>query len=493
MHDMTPRAPQNRSLIWSDNVLDLHDALLSLKLPDALYIVGGAVRDAYLQRPVKDLDLATPGDAIQIARQMTNLLRGDIFVMDAERGVARVLVDTPEGRLTIDVARFRGDTLLDDLLGRDFTLNAMAVDVQGDLSQLIDPLGGEQDVLAKVVRRCTEDSLADDPIRSIRAVRQGVQLGFRLEPETIRDVRRYGAQISETSAERVRDEFFKLLALPDVRKALRVLMQLGLLATILPEVAPLPEIRLDNGLDGWSYTLEVVQKLSNILTIISYQRSDNSAATFQYGLLAMQLDRFRAQLNEDLGIAWPGERSHRALLMLGALLHRIPDAEAEQRAETASKRAHALRLSNPEKKRIHGMIAHYQDAQTLDYEDVLALHRYWYPLQERGIDALLLALAVYLAQAGTELEQDAWLVQVDRAQAMLDAYYTRHADIVSPTLLMNGQDLMEALDVEGGPIIGDLLRVLREGQVTGTITSREDALTAARAYLRDVDAMRPPT
>lgn len=102
-------------LAWTDFVLDLRDFLIDKQVNTPLYIVGGAVRDAYLRGAIKDIDIAVDGDAIQIARQIADWFDGDIFVMDKERGVARVFVDTPDGQVSMDFARFRGDTLDDDL------------------------------------------------------------------------------------------------------------------------------------------------------------------------------------------------------------------------------------------------------------------------------------------------------------------------------------------------------------------------------------------
>jgi tRNA nucleotidyltransferase (CCA-adding enzyme) len=189
-YDLTPRKPY-RPLRWPDAVLEIAALLADETVP--IYIVGGAVRDAMLGRLVKDLDLATPGDAIAIAKRIANsFLGGALFVMDRERGVARAIIETMYGPLNVDVARFRGeaqDSLLADLRDRDFTLNAMAVDLQGDLSLVIDPLGGEGDIAKKVVRRCRLGVVETDRVRALRAIRQSTQLRFRVEPETLAEVR----------------------------------------------------------------------------------------------------------------------------------------------------------------------------------------------------------------------------------------------------------------------------------------------------------------
>ena len=142
MAELTPHEPY-RPLVWPDVVYDLQDMVADA--PQPVYIVGGAVRDALLHRPVTDIDLAAASGGIALARRLANALHGDFFVLDAERDVGRTLVDTPQGRLIIDVARFRGEDLLADLSDSDFTINEMAVDLKGDLRLLIDPLCGEQD------------------------------------------------------------------------------------------------------------------------------------------------------------------------------------------------------------------------------------------------------------------------------------------------------------------------------------------------------------
>ncbi|GAB5490270.1 MAG: HD domain-containing protein [Phototrophicaceae bacterium] len=481
MSDLTGHKPQFRTLLWSDNVLDIQEALIGLNLTVPLYIIGGAVRDAFLHFPVKDIDLATPTDSIKVARKIANAFDGDIFVMDAERGVARVLVDTDEGKLTLDIANFRGDTLMDDIIGRDFTINAMAVDMLGDLQLLIDPLDGETDAMQKVVRRCSEVSIADDPIRALRAVRQSTHLKFRIEPETLKDIHAHGAKLLETSPERVRDEFFKILGLKRSSVALKVVHALGLLRLILPEITALEgkELPDPHVFDGFKQAMETVENLVGIMNTISYRRSDSTAASFAYGMLAMQLDRYRTELNEHLALSYPNERTHSALLVLAGLLHRVDNAHL-----VIAKVADDLRLSNPEKKYLMATVAHYAITQTIDYNSALDVHRFWFPLGDKGIDAILLGLADYLAMYGNELIQDDWLIQVERALMLFFAYYSQFDTVISPEPLLNGNDLMQELDLDGGRIIGDLLTHLREAQILGEITNRDDALQLAKQYLQ---------
>jgi tRNA nucleotidyltransferase/poly(A) polymerase len=482
MNELEARTPQ-RPLIWPDTVLDICERLVI----DGVYIVGGAVRDAYLHRPIKDLDLALAGDSIRFARHLANEFRGDIFVMDRERGVARVLLNTPDGLLVVDVARFRGHGLLADLRDRDFTLNAMAVAVQ-DPERLIDPLHAERDIAQKLLRQCHADSIATDPIRALRAVRQSVQFNFRIEPETLTAVRQHGSRLRETSEERVRDEFYSLLSLKKTPAALRVADAVGLLQVILPELEPLHGLAQSppHQFDVWQHTLLTVEKLARIIEAVSPSRTDNTVAAFDLAMLVIQLDRYRSYLHTHLAQTWPNERPHQTLLALAALLHNIGkpgEAYVERSVKKAAACAARLRLSSDEIQRLTTIIHNYR--RVLDTNDwtPLTLHRFWYSLKEAGIDVCLLALADHLATVGTYLEQDAWLMLVERVLKLLAAYFDQYATIVEPPALVNGNQLMEHLDLPPGPLIGKLLQAIREAQVTGEVTTAEEAFALAEKQL----------
>jgi tRNA nucleotidyltransferase/poly(A) polymerase len=473
--DPTPRAPQC-PLLWSETVIDLQDFLVDVAIP--VYIVGGAVRDAYLHRPLKDIDLATPADSIKLARQIANRLHGDIFVLDDERGVGRVLVNMPEGKLTLDVARFRGADLLADLADRDFTINAMGVDARADLGKLIDPLNGEQDLLAKLLRRCSPHAISDDPIRTLRAVRQSVQLRLRIEAQTLGDIRAGARHLLDVSPERIRDEVVNILSLPTPAAALRIADTMGLLEYVIPETRRLHDIQVGN-VDGWQHALAMIEHLTTILSVISPQRTEFSTTSFSTGMLAIQIDRYRPQITTHLRDTWANDRPHQALLVLAALLANA----AESNERLIEERLDALRLSNAEKQWLVTVVKHLTLPAELDVLDKRALHRFWHSLGAAGVDLCLLALADHLARSGAALNQDKWLALVDRIRVLLETYYERYEQIVFPPPLLDGNQLMKLLGIHPGPVVGELLDMIREGQAAGEIQTREKALGAARAYL----------
>ncbi len=489
----------DRILAWHDLVYDLQELLADY--PQPVWLVGGAVRDAFLRQPIKDVDIAVASGGIALARRIANGLRGGFFVLDAERDVGRALLETPTGRLIVDVAGFRGGSLEADLRDRDFTINALAVDLRGDLNAIIDPTGGVSDAFAKVIRRCNPNAVSRDPIRALRAVRQSVQFGCRIEPETLADVRAAAPHLLDTSIERVRDELFRLLALEKPASALRIADRLGLLTRIIPELDPLHDLRQNaaHAHDAWNHTLAVVDALGDLLTVVSPRRTDDTAAQFNLGMVAVALDRYRSRLQAHFNQPWADERPARAVLMLAALLHDIgkgivppvPDEHGQPRfrdhaavgADAAAARLEALHLSNAERERIVTLIR-YHMGSALWLEDLtpLAIYRYWKTLGEGGIDLVFLTMADYLGAVGVRLEQDVWLRLVENAQTLLRAWYEQRDQLVAPPALLDGRALMKALGLKPGPLVGELLERIREAQVSGQIATPEAALEFARAF-----------
>lgn len=465
-------------LSWTEFVYEL--AALTQKMPNLppLFLVGGAVRDAYLRRPPKaELDIAVDGDAIDVARFVTDAMNGDIYIMDRERDVARVFVKRDGNTIIVDFARFRGETLEADLRDRDFTMNALAADLLGDQALLIDPLGGIADLRAKVLRRCSPQAIANDPIRALRAIRLSAQFGLKIQPDTALDIRRHAAALRRSSPERIRDEFFKLLGLEQAARALRVAAHVGLLEQVL--AVDISELDL---------ALSVVDRLSVILTAISSKRTDHTAASFDLGMLIIQFDRYRAKLQAHLAQVYGNGRSHAELLTLAALLRQHGDALDRQGGPSsldhARSLAELLRLTKDEARKLFLAVKHCRAVIERESWTKLDIHRYWFQLGPSGIDVVLLGAAIVLGSAGSRLKQAEWLKLVERSTDLLDAYFNRYGEIVEPPLLLDGNDVQAALGIAPGPQVGRLLALLREAQVTGEVASadaaREFVLRSAR-------------
>lgn len=218
-----------------------------------LALVGGSVRDALLGRLGNDLDFTTdarPEDVLRIVRPWADSVW--------EVGIAFGTVGSQKDGYQIEVTTYRseaydrtsrkpevsyGRTIEEDLVRRDFTVNAMAVALPQ--KDFIDPHGGLEDLSAQVLRTpgTPEDSFSDDPLRMLRAARFAAQLDFEVAPEVIAAMKAMSERIEIVSAERIRDELNKLLLSTHPRKGLALLVDTGLAERILPE---LPALRLES-------------------------------------------------------------------------------------------------------------------------------------------------------------------------------------------------------------------------------------------------------
>ncbi len=205
------------------------------RFPAGTALVGGAVRDGLLGRLADqpDLDLVVPGDAIALARQLGRRHGGTCVVLDQERSIARLVL---EG-WTIDLARCAGDALTADLGRRDYTVNAIALPLEGaaggsneapDL-RLIDPCGGLADLEARRIVAISEANLLDDPLRLLRGVRLACDLDFAIAPATWELIRRHRQRISAVAGERVLAELERLASSSKGHRGLAQALEAGLI------------------------------------------------------------------------------------------------------------------------------------------------------------------------------------------------------------------------------------------------------------------------
>jgi tRNA nucleotidyltransferase/poly(A) polymerase len=468
-----------------------------------IYLVGGALRDLFLRRPLHDLDFATPRDGRHWARRIADHFDGAYYPLDPERGVGRAIIHHDGHKFVVDVAQFRGETLQDDLRARDFTLNAMALPMSDPEARLIDPLNGLLDLQQKRLRQCAPDAIPSDPARALRAVRQSVAFKLLIEPATRAALRANAPRIAHISAERARDELLTMLGGPRPHVALRALEALGMLKLLVPEAEAMHGVPQSKPhvYDVWEHTLAVVERLEDVLTTISPHRTDETAADSANGLIVYLLDKYRKHLQDHLAQELPNDRALNALLVLAALLHdsgkpatrtvgeagRIHFYRHEMvGARLAEARAEALRLSNDESARLQGIVLHHMRPMMLHAGapevSRRAVYRYWNATGGLvGVDVCILTLADYLGMVGTHLEVPDWLVHLQIVGALLDGYFNRKAEVVAPPPLVSGRELMQALSLAPGPEVGRLLAAITEGQAAGEVMTSQEALQLAQA------------
>ncbi len=492
---------------YSPLIDKVHDVLPGQEI----HLVGGAVRDMLLNRISHDLDFAVPSNGISLSRRVASALNADFMVLDDERDTGRVIITDEHGTRTfLDFATYRGATFEEDLFARDFTINAIAFDIRA--KTLIDPLNGASDLRTKLIRACSSTSLQDDPIRILRAIRQAAAFGFKIDVETRKAMKQAAHLLPNVSPERQRDELFKILEGSKPDASMRALEMLGIFPHLLSELRAMKGVEqtAPHIYDVWEHTLSVLGYLETILSALAPgYNADNTNDLFT-GLLTLRIGRFREQFASHFANSLNTDRSVRAVLFFAALYHDVekPSTKTVEEtgrvrffdhdikgAGTAAKRAQHFNLSNDEVERIQKIIKNHMrfhfftDRLQNDKQEPSrkAIYRFFRESGEAGVDLVLLGLADLRGTQGTTLTQETWTAALDVARILLENYWERPEETVSPPRLLDGNELMKELDIKPGRIVGQLLEAIREGQATGKIETREQAFAFAREQLKEME------
>ena len=470
------------------------------------WLVGGAVRDALLGRESHDIDLAISGDVSRVGPAVAHLLGGAPVPLAAWNIVRVALPSQDEnGRpFLIDISGYHGP-FEDDLRSRDFTVDAMALplerwDSDDRLDAIVDPVGGKADLVRRILRATGDDVFRADPGRMLRGVRLANQLGFRMEPDTARAIRRDAPLLPRVSAERVRDEFLAILAADGARVQLEILDRLDLLCRVIPELEATrncEQPRAHHYWDVWGHLLHCVEYAE----AVTAGHRNNAIYT-----MAPWTAVADAYFGETVGDG----HSRRTTLKLAALLHDIakpqtkaPDAKgrirflghSEQGAEMVEQRLTSLRLSHRVISLVSAMVLRHlrpsQLRQDWEMPSRRAIYRYYRDLGDAAVDTLYLALADFLAARGPELSPERWSNYASWSNyarmiaAVLETGAEPPYQEVHARGLVNGHDLINALNIPQGPLIGTLLERLREAEAVGEVATREDALNLAAGLLAE--------
>lgn len=243
------------------------------------YVVGGYVRDIFLCRPSKDIDVVTVGSGIALAEQVAKKI-GRKASLSVFKNFGTALIKTREFELEFVGARkesythdsrkpiVENGTLEDDQNRRDFTINALAICLnEKRYGELVDPFEGLYDMEDRIIRTPLDPDItfSDDPLRMMRGIRFATQLGFDIEPETFEAIERNKERIHIISGERIVDELNKIILSPKPSVGFELLDKCGLLPLIFPELDALKGAETKEGIghkDNFSHTLMVLDRLA---------------------------------------------------------------------------------------------------------------------------------------------------------------------------------------------------------------------------------------
>ncbi len=396
-------------------------------LPPTACLVGGAVRDAFLNcsRNYLDLDFVLPDLAVETARNMANHYHAGFVVLDEKRRIARVVFK--QG--TVDFAQQEGESLETDLKRRDFTINAIAYNFHEQ--KLIDPLHGLQDLKQGILRMVSPKNLKDDPLRLLRAYRQGTQLNFTIEEETRETIRQLAPLIETVAAERVQTE-------------------LGYLLSNIRGNENLIKAAKDGLLKPWfkQLTEDKLQQLIKIDQVVQLLREKLGQDDF-YQFLNYDSDNYQY---------YP---------------------PTIQRAKLAS-----LVSSSPDEAELELVYLKYSRA---DIRTVTKALNYSPLLQENQGDISLRELYFFFLEVGEIFPVLAVLalakgIDIQAILSLIDRYLDPKDKVAHPSPLVTGHDLIKQLNLKPSPKIGKLLTEIQLARIEGKISTVEEALEFAKTF-----------
>jgi poly(A) polymerase len=455
-----------------------------------VYLVGGFLRDFFLGQDSRDMDFVSPA-AGDLANSVA--LQEEIKAVPIDRKFGTVrFIHRMKDRQTddfcqVDLSPLRDGSIEGDLRQRDFTVNAVAVEISGLLEdrdvEVVDPLGGLLDLQAGRLRCCSENSLRDDPLRILRAYRLVSIYGLTLEHRTREQIIEARSGLNNIAVERIRDELAQILS---VENSVSVLTRLGednVLWTLLPECIPMwhGEQKQLYDQNVWQHSLSTLKTLEFFLT-----HPEKLLGRYAGELLAVLSQRIAA------------DRTRRIALKLAVLLHDLGkpssilvdedggihyQAYQVKGARLTASLCSRLRFSKNEIQHISLLVRqHTRPAYLFRVKKTptKALARFFGLGPEVFWPLLSLFAANYSAKQGFK---DVLGPLRQRLCGWLDFYTVHLKPREQERPLVDGHDLMTCYDLEAGPTVGRLLKVLGELHWEGEITTREEALECAARLL----------
>ena len=435
-----------------------------------VYVVGGFVRDLIMGKPLNDIDIMTVGDGIPFARKLADELVVKKIVPFKKFGTAII----PNKSVQIEVATARTESYDDDsrkpaevvytdlkgdLLRRDFTINAMAMDIRHEaFGELTDPFGGIADIEKKILRTPLDpdETFSDDPLRMMRAAYFASKLGFEIEKECRASIKRQAHRIDIVSWERIRDEFIKILKTKKPSVGLVILQKTGLMEIVFPEIHVMYGMEQTSEWhhkDIFAHTLQVI---------------DNAAELSE----KMEV-RFAALVHD---IAKPNTR--RIDEKKGYTFHGH-DAIGKRMLNKVARR---LKLSNKLKDYLKKLtLLHLRPiALVKDVVTDSAVRRLMVSAGEDLDDLMILCRADITTKNPNRVKQ--YLKNFEKVEEKMSSVTERDAMKVfqSP---VRGDEIMSICGLEQGRKVGELKEAIEEAILDGKI---ENTYDAAKNYLHDI-------
>lgn len=450
--------------IKSDEIL----SKITDKFENEIYLVGGTVRDYYMGLDSTDRDIIVMDEeAREFALKLAELFDASFVPLDEENKIYRIVLADKIN--CIDVTNPVGDSIEKDLMRRDLTINAIAVNIR--TGEIIDISGGVTDIRNKCINYVNELNFVDDPLRLLRVYRFQALYGFSLAPETINAVCKYSDLIHKPAVERINYEILKLFSGEYAHIALENMNKTWILEEIFPFVKELKQVppNSHHHLDLFHHSIETVKQVQNLYS----EASD--------------------EIKEHLNRVDFGGFSRLAHLKLAAFMHDIGKfstwtiEEGKHRfikhddvgAKMSVKILKDLHCSNKQIDYISSMIKYHiypSHVMTSPQITEKIMMRYVRKMDKNSIDAIILAQADRLSARGPEITDEIVERNITSLNMLLRFYLEARETLKPLPKLLSGNDVMDILNIKPSRKLGEIMEALHEAQVSGDVITREHAV-----------------
>ena len=450
---------------------------------NTIYAVGGTVRDCIMGKPYRDRDIiVADADAKEFSKKLHEMFDSAFVPLDEKNKIYRIVLKNSENKHSpemIDITNPIENSLERDLMRRDLTINAIAVNIH--TGEVTDIFGGIADIKNKSINYIDERNFEEDPLRLLRAYRFQATLGFEISPEVVEAVCKYSDLIDKPARERVLYELMKLFGGKYSAKALINMNKTWLLEKIFPVVAELKQVppNSHHHLDLLNHSIEVVNQIQQLYEIAPLN-------------VRKHLDR------EDFG-----GFSRLAHVKLAGFLHdigkfstwTIDETNGRHRfikhdvvgADLVKPLLKSLTCSNRQIEYISLMIkTHIYPSSLMKEADDndKAMLKYCRKLKDNVIDNIILAKADRLSALGEAITRETVEQNLKSLDSLLEFYFNELKRIAPPKRLLNGREVMEILNIEQSAKVGTILKQMYDKQLNGELLTKKEA----REFVKQVFA-----
>ncbi|MBI4665320.1 MAG: HD domain-containing protein [Nitrospinae bacterium] len=450
------------------------------------WIVGGAIRDSALGLPVHDVDIVTLTDPTRAVKSFCADSALGFVILDEGRKIARIITSAPPDIKTVDVAMAQGGALDADLTRRDFTINAVAAEPVGGGFEIYDPLGGLKDLQNKILRLASPGSMAEDPVRVLRAHR--FLLSHQLEPEAsmAQAIKASMAEMGRMPGERLLRELVVILGHPQSHMAFNRMAGDGTLFSLFPELAATRGVTQNrwHHLDVLGHTLETLRLMDAILSAPPEWMNP-------------WINAMSPILSEPVSFGWP----RASVLKLAALLHDIgkPSTKAVDDTGKATFHAHEKASAELAKQALTRLRA--PNAVTDGVVTLIKNHlRPFIGIVDGGlspkaasrfirdmgfwlIPAMFHTLADSQATRGVMKTEERFALEIKVAGEIFTMWEKTLRVEGKQEPLLDGTELMKLFHLPQGKLIGSLLNEVAVARLAGEIHTKEEAMTFVEKLL----------